>query len=72
MADQSQVTPGSVRCLKLLSKGMYINAGLPAGQEVTGDGYFWCGKTLRSYGPDDQLCNVEDCMNSNRTCFEAS
>ena len=58
------------RCLNLLSKGMYINAGLPKGQEIVGDGNFWCGKTQTIFGPDKGLCDGEHCTNAeHRTCF---
>ncbi|MEZ6145949.1 MAG: hypothetical protein R3B91_11150 [Planctomycetaceae bacterium] len=30
------------RCRCLLSKGLYINAGLEPGKEATGDGNYWC------------------------------
>lgn len=58
------------RCRSLLSKGLYINAGLPPGKEIAGDGHFWCGKTQRSYGPDDKLCDDADCRNATRNCYE--
>ncbi len=60
------------RCRELLSKGLYINAGLPAGEEAAGDGNFWCGKTQTIYGPDDRLCNGEECTDSTRSCYEQS
>jgi hypothetical protein len=50
---------------------MYINHGMPPGQEVAGDGNFWCGKTQRIYGPDDRLCDGEECRDSSRTCYES-
>lgn len=60
------------RCRQLLSKGLYINAGLPAGEEAAGDGNFWCGKTQTIYGPDDRLCNGEECTDATRSCYEQS
>jgi len=59
------------RCRSLLSKGLYINAGLPPGEEATGDGNFWCGKTQTIFGPDERLCDGEQCRDSSRTCYEA-
>lgn len=82
MSDESQVenalpTPDSKpipekgeRCRFLLSKGMYLNFGLPDGEEVTGDGNFWCGRNQRNRGPDNQLCTVEACRDPRRTCYE--
>jgi hypothetical protein len=58
------------RCRSLLSKGMYINHGLPKGKEVAGEGNVWCGKTQTIYGPDSKLCDIEPCSQDNRTCYE--
>jgi hypothetical protein len=77
MSPSLPIVPTSIaplaetRCRLLLSKGLYINAGLPPGQHVTGDGNFWCGKTQTIYGPDDQLCDAERCCHSQRSCFES-
>lgn len=59
------------RCRALLSKGMYINAGCKPGEEVTGEGNFWCGKTQTIKGPDRKICDPEFCLDRNRSCFEA-
>ncbi len=64
------IQPTATRCRSLLSKGLYINHGLPPGQEVAGDGNFWCGKTLRVYGPDKRLCDRDQCCDASRTCYE--
>jgi hypothetical protein len=55
-------------CRELRSKGMYINAGLPDGQEVTGDGHFWCLRTMESYGPDGQAIGRKECR-AGRDCY---
>jgi len=72
MADDLHVIPQVQRCRSLLSKGLYINHGLPAGQEATGDGNFWCGKTQTTYGPDDRLCDGNACRDATRSCYDAS
>jgi hypothetical protein len=59
------------RCAHLLSKGLYINAGLPADQHLVGDGNFWCGRTQRFLGPDHELCDHEHCTQSGRACYSA-
>ena len=71
MADDLKVLTNSVRCRHLLSKGLYINAGLPPGEKAVGDGNFWCAHTQGIYGPDDQLCNGEECIHAARSCYEA-
>ena len=65
-----EVIPSSPRCGSLLSKGLYINHGLPKGKEVTGDGNFWCGKTQKVYGPDDRICDGDRCTDATRSCYE--
>jgi len=59
------------RCRSLLSKGLYINAGLPPGQEATGDGNYWCAKTQTIYGPDRSICDRDECLDRSRGCYEA-
>ena len=62
----------TTRCSHLLSKGLYTNAGMPPGEKATGDGHFWCGKTQTIFGPDDRLCDGENCTDSTRSCYEAT
>jgi len=58
------------RCRHLESKGMYVNAGLTPDQyPVQGDGHVWCAMTQGKFGPDNGLCNPEECVKSGRTCF---
>lgn len=71
MAEELNVLYTAERCRSLLSKGLYINAGLKPGQEATGDGNFWCGKTQKIFGPDDRLCDGVECRDSTRACYEA-
>jgi hypothetical protein len=60
------------RCQSLRCKGMYLNFGLGEGERVAGDGNFWCAKTQRIFGPDDQLVGDGVCRHAGRSCFEAS
>ena len=71
MKLELEVISTGTRCRNLLSKGMYINHGLPKGKEVAGDGNFWCGRTQSIYGPDDKICDVDRCTNATRSCFES-
>jgi hypothetical protein len=71
MSQQLHVIQQGTRCRNLLSKGLYINAVLPKGQEAAGDGNFWCGKTQTVFGPDKGLCDGEHCTDAeHRTCYE--
>ena len=64
------VIQSSTRCRHLLSKGMYINHGLPPGEEAAGDGYFWCAHTQTMLGPDRGICDLEECCDATRSCYE--
>ena len=74
MTDDLKVIQTGERCRHLQSKGMYVNAGLPPGEEAAADddiyGDFWCGRNQMVYGPDDQLCNGETCRDATRSCYE--
>ncbi len=70
MSEHEHIADKNERCRFLLSKGMYLNFGLPEGEEVTGEGNFWCGRNQRNRGPDNQLCDLKACMNPKRTCYE--
>ncbi len=72
MTEELQVLENTTtRCQQLLSKGLYTNAGMPPGEKATGDGHFWCGKTQTIFGPDDRLCDAENCTDASRSCYES-
>jgi hypothetical protein len=59
-------------CCHLRSKGMFVNGAqedVASGMPGTGDGYFWCLKTMYQFGPDNELVNRHVCTPS-RSCFE--
>ena len=31
---------------------------------------YWCLKTMKEYGPDDEMVAGPDCRNPERTCYE--
>ncbi|MBS0266908.1 MAG: hypothetical protein JSS02_33585 [Planctomycetes bacterium] len=69
-ADNAPVE--SDRCRNLCCKGMYLNYGLGQNERVAGDGNFWCGKTQRIFGPDDQLVGDGLCRHTSRSCYEGT
>ncbi len=71
MPEDLHIHKNGERCRYLLSKGLYLNAGLPPGEEVTGDGYFWCGRNQSQRGPDNHVCDLDVCCNAARRCYEA-
>ncbi len=59
-------------CCHLRSKGMHMfgtTDAVEAGGPGTGDGYFWCLKTMHLFGPDNEAVNRAACQ-SGRGCFE--
>lgn len=56
-------------CRYLISKGMLINAGMPEGEELVGDGHVWCRKSQESLGPDRRGVDRETCV-PGRACYE--
>ncbi len=64
--------PGpAVPCRHLRSKGMYVETdrGFDAH-----DGYdntiFWCLRTMKGFGPDDEMVDREGCLDTSRSCHE--
>jgi len=31
---------------------------------------YWCMKTMKGFGPDDDNVGSEDCRNTSRSCYE--
>jgi len=38
-------------------------------REMAGDGYYWCLRTCKEVGPDDQLVNPDRCR-KRRSCWD--
>ena len=62
---------GRTPCRHLRNKGMYVYHG---GSGEPHDDYdntvYWCVKTMKGYGPDDEMVGRDDCNNPERTCYE--
>lgn len=72
MTHELNILQSTTRCRHLLSKRMYIHAGLSPQDQVppTGDDDIWCGKTQTLFGPDDQICEPDACCKPGRPCYE--
>lgn len=70
--ESTPAVPVGERCRSLRCKGMYLNYGLSDVDRVAGDGNFWCAKTQRVFGPDDNLVGDGECRHSGRACFEGT
>lgn len=68
--EEGAAAPAGERCQSLRCKGMYLNYGLGETERVAGDGNFWCAKTQRIFGPDDNLVGDGVCRHSGRACYE--
>ena len=70
MSDELKVVQGEY-CRHLLSKGLFVNDGLPGEHLSSEESNYWCGKSQTIYGPDDRLCGSKRCLISTRDCYEA-
>lgn len=60
-----------VPCRNLRNKGMYVYHGeYGTPHEDYDNTVYWCVKTMKGFGPDDEMVTREDCINPERTCFE--
>jgi hypothetical protein len=64
--------PTAPPCRHLRTNGMYIFDGQPDGTDE--DDYepsgFWCLRTMKAFGPDDDLVGRRECRDSGRPCYE--
>lgn len=71
MADPTSNALPVVPCRHLRSKGMYIYTD---GQDHSHDQYdntiYWCLRSMKSFGPDDDQVDRESCCDGGRTCHE--
>ena len=58
-------------CRHLRSKGMYVYTdGQPDAHGDYDNSIYWCLKTMKCFGPDDDMVNGEECRNAARPCYE--
>jgi hypothetical protein len=71
--DSSPAEATASPCRHLRSKGMYVYTD---GQSEAHGDYdntiYWCLKTMKSFGPDDDMVDGQECRNPARSCYEAS
>ena len=50
---------------------MYIYSDAdPVANEGYDNSIFWCLKTMKSFGPDDEMVGREECCDGARSCHE--
>lgn len=70
VTHRSLLPPGL--CPALVMKQMLTNSldeVVTDGREWPGDGYYWCLRTSRNVGPDDELVHPRDCR-IGRGCWD--
>jgi hypothetical protein len=70
--DLPVIEPSASPCAHLRSKGMYVYTDEPAGATPEDDDStaYWCFKTLKGFGPDDDLVGGRSCRDPSRSCYE--
>jgi hypothetical protein len=65
---ESEASP----CRHLRNKGMYVYSEPPADDGGDDDDHsiYWCLKTMKNFGPDDDMVGGRDCRNAARSCYE--
>lgn len=75
MPDDIQDSPPipTTPCRHLRHKGMYVYTD-GMSRESHGDydnTIYWCLKTMKSFGPDDDIVDHEGCCNGARSCYQS-
>ena len=64
--------PAASPCRHLRTNGMYIFEGQP--DRPDDDDYepsgFWCLRTMKAFGPDEDFVGRRECRDSGRPCYE--
>jgi hypothetical protein len=63
--------PG-IPCRHLRTKSMYVftdGTSQESDDEYDSSAY-WCMKTMKDFGPDDDFVSKRDCRSTERTCYE--
>jgi hypothetical protein len=71
-SDEPVAGPTPPRCRHLRHTGMYVYTDGSGGEKH--DDYqtatYWCLKTMKGLGPDDDFVNADECRNPSRSCYE--
>jgi hypothetical protein len=74
MADRNEPSgteAPAVPCRHLRSKGMYVYTdGSDQGHGDYDNTIYWCLKSMKGFGPDDDVVDREACCNTARSCYE--
>ena len=60
-----------VPCRHLRNKGMFVyNGDYGTAHDDYDNTIYWCVKTMKGFGPDDEMASRDDCTCADRTCYE--
>jgi len=70
--DLPVVNEPAIPCRHLRNKGMYVYTDGVSGEshEDYDNTIFWCLKTMKEFGPDDDLVGRDECQDPERSCYE--
>jgi len=70
--DVSAEAPAGPVCRHLRSKGMYVYTdGMDHGFQHDYDStIYWCLKSMKAFGPDDEMVEMESCCRPDRSCYQ--
>jgi hypothetical protein len=69
--DVPAIQPTACACRHLRNKGMYVYTDASdEGNEGYDSGAYWCLKTLKNFGPDDDMVGGAECRDPSRSCYE--
>lgn len=68
-AAPARPDPPAATCRHLRNNGMYVFDGIPDDEDYESSGY-WCQRTMKTFGPDDDLVGRRECREPGRSCYE--
>jgi hypothetical protein len=71
--DLPVVQAPALPCRHLRSKGMYVYTDGLASESLDEDDstIYWCFKSMKSFGPDDEMVGGRECRDPSRSCYES-
>ncbi len=70
MNPKDNVNNNLMLCRNLRTKKMYLPMEEEPDYFASTTSIFWCLRTLRVVGPDDEPVCARDCCNAGRSCYE--
>jgi hypothetical protein len=70
--ESNPTTPRVAPCRHLRHKGMHVFTDVDtlAAHDPNQGTIFWCQCSLKSFGPDNDLVDLEGCCDPSRPCYQ--